>query len=745
MLLLRRHICRYYSTIDKIRNIGIAAHIDSGKTTVSERLLFYSGKIAEIHEVKGKDKVGATMDHMELERERGITIQSAATSFSWKDHDFNLIDTPGHVDFTVEVERSLRVLDGAVLVVCASGGIQSQTMTVHRQMKRYDIPTIAFINKLDRLGADPVRCRDGIRDKLGRPSAFLQLPIGLENKCKGVIDLIEQRAVYFDGDSGETVRYAPVPDDQKALTEEYRQDLIESLADLDEEIGELFLMEEEPTVQQINDAIRRQTIALTFTPIMMGTALKNKGVQELMDATIKYLPDPSEVINLANVTDIKNSEEGGDADVTKQRMDPSIEKEVLEKIPGVGLAFKLDTTPYGQLTYIRMYQGKFSRGDSIINTRTGQKHKVTKMVKMHSDKIDPTEKLVAGDIAGFFGIDCASGDTFVHQTALKGGKTMSMESIFVPNPVVSLSIEPKGNDTASGQRFRKALERFAKEDPTFVVNKDEDTDEMTISGMGELHLEVYAQRMEREYNCPVILGRPKVLFYETLMEEGTFDYTHKIQSGGRGQFGRALGIVTPTYDPAVGNLDVTFKEKLVGNDLSRGFVKPIEKGMRDMTKHGTIAGNKVVGMHIQLEDGAEHPVDSSEFAFFRCGQGCMEQIINNLTCKTIGPCMKVEVNVPNQFLNKVIALIAETHGDIKEQEQTMEYTTLVAEVQLYDMFGFTANLRGVTEGKGEYSMEFLRYDYVRDDLEDTLHQEYKAELQAKLDAEKGGSKKKKKN
>ena len=710
------------SGIEKLRNLGIAAHVDSGKTTVSERLLYYSGKIGEIHEVKGKDKVGATMDHMELERERGITIQSAATSFDWKGHAFNLIDTPGHVDFTVEVERSLRVLDGAVLVVCASGGIQSQTITVHRQMKRYDIPTIAFINKLDRLGANPVRCLDGIRERLGRTSAFLQLPIGLESNCKGIIDLIERRAVYFDGESGETVRYEAIPKDQTDLAEKYRTELIENLADVDEEIGEMFLMEEEPSVEQINAAIRRSTISLDFTPVMMGTALRNKGVQELMDATVKYLPDPSEVENRAKLTDkeLMNKEPEYDEDgelipIPEESviMNPTIIREEMDKLPGVGLAFKLDTTPFGQLTYIRMYQGKFSKGDNIINTRTGERIRVSKMVKMHSNKMDPTDKLVAGDIAGFFGVDCASGDTFVHQSAIKGGKVLSMESIFVPNPVVSLSIQPKNKDADSGARFRKALIRFSKEDPTFVVRTDEDTEEMVISGMGELHLEVYAQRMEREYNCPVILGRPKVLWYEALIQDTKFDYTHKRQSGGRGQFGRAAGSVTTTFDPKVGNQDVNFRAQLLGDGLSRNYVKPIEKGMRSkLGKGGLITGSRVVGFNIVLEDGAEHMVDSSEHAFYQCGEGCMEQVIRNSALKLIGPFMKLEVACPREFQNKVIQLLSSRYSDIKETRETLDYVTFDCEVLLYDMFGFTADLRSNTEGKGEYTMEFLRYDYV---------------------------------
>lgn len=735
------------SGIEKLRNLGIAAHIDSGKTTVSERLLFYSGKIEEIHEVKGKDKVGATMDHMELERERGITIQSAATSFNWKDHAFNLIDTPGHVDFTVEVERSLRVLDGAVLVVCASGGIQSQTITVHRQMNRYDIPTIAFINKLDRLGANPVRCLAGIRERLGRCSAFLQLPIGLENNCQGLIDLIEERAVYFDGSSGENVRYDKnYPADMKDLVAQYRQDLIETLADCDDEIGEIFLMEETPTVQQISDAIRRATISLKFTPVMMGTALKNKGVQELMDATIKYLPDPSEVVNKALITDkkatVQYDDDGEPIILEPERaiMNPTIVREEMDKLPGVGLAFKLDTTAYGQLTYIRMYQGKFSKGDSIINTRTGERIRVSKMVKMHSNKMDPTDKLVAGDIAGFFGIDCASGDTFVHQTALRGGKVLSMESIFVPNPVVSLSIEPKNkNDADTGARFRKALIRFSKEDPTFIVKHDEETDEIIISGMGELHLEVYGQRMEREYNCPVILGRPKVLWYEALIADAKFDYTHKRQTGGRGQFGRAMGKVFTSFDPKLANLDVTFKADLVGNDLSRGYVKPLEKGMRAALAAGNITGSRVVGFHILLEDGAEHQVDSSEHAFFTCGEGCMEQAIKNSALKLLGPFMKVEVACPVEFREKVIQLISLRYGEVKETFETFDFITFQADVLLYDMFGFTQALRANTEGKGEYTMEFLRYDYVRDELEEDLHQEWLEETAEKIDKRKGSS------
>lgn len=512
--------------MDKIRNIGISAHIDSGKTTLTERILYYTGRIAEMHEVRGKDNVGAVMDSMELERQRGITIQSAATYTQWKDININIIDTPGHVDFTVEVERALRVLDGAVLVLCAVGGVQSQTLTVNRQMKRYDVPCLAFINKLDRLSADPSRVLHQLRTKLSHNAAFIQLPIGLEKDCEGIIDLIEEKALYFDGEKGEEVRLEPIPDEMIEECEQRRSELIECLTNVDDQLGDLFLEEKNITNADIKAAIRRQCLKRAFTPVLVGTALRNKGVQPLLDAVVDYLPNPSEIENVAYIE--RENEEEKRIVMNSSRT---------ESHPFVGLAFKLEAGRYGQLTYLRCYQGTLKKKEHIYNTRTKKRVRVSRLVRLHSSQMEDVEEVHSGDIFALFGVDCASGDTFVLDQKLID---LAMESMHVPEPVVSMSIQPK--DSKDRERFSKAIDRFTREDPTFQYKYDPESKESIVSGMGELHLEIYAQRMEREYNCEVVLGKPKVAFRETLSEPCTFDYLHKKQSGGAGQYARVTGI-----------------------------------------------------------------------------------------------------------------------------------------------------------------------------------------------------------
>lgn len=484
-----------HKPIEKIRNIGISAHIDSGKTTLTERILYYTGRIDAMHEVKGKDNVGATMDSMELERQRGITIQSAATYTIWKDHNINIIDTPGHVDFTVEVERALRVLDGAILVLCAVGGVQSQSLTVNRQMKRYNVPCLAFINKLDRLGANHKKVLLQMRSKLNHNAAFVQLPIGLENNCKGVIDLIEQKAIYFDGEFGDDVRYDEIPKELRSEATDYRHELIEHISNVDDALGELFLEEKEITTGDIKNAIRRSCLKRTFTPVFVGTALKNKGVQPLLDGVLDFLPNPGEVENCAF-----KQEEGQESQ--KIILDPARDGEK----PFVALAFKLEAGRFGQLTYMRCYQGMLKKGDNIFNARTGRKVRVARLVRLHANNMEDVDEVFAGDIFALFGVDCASGDTFVTDNKLN----ISCESIYVPEPVVSMAINPANNKDRDN--FSKAIARFTKEDPTFRFHYDPDNKETIASGMGELHLEIYGQRMEREYNCPVILG--KVVFFK---------------------------------------------------------------------------------------------------------------------------------------------------------------------------------------------------------------------------------------
>jgi len=713
--------------LENMRNIGISAHIDSGKTTLTERILFYTGRIDAIHEVKGKDGVGATMDSMELERQRGITIQSAATYTMWGDYNINIIDTPGHVDFTIEVERSLRVLDGAVLVLCAVGGVQSQSMTVDRQMKRYSVPAIAFINKLDRMGANPARVLDQLRNKLKHNAAFLQLPIGLESDTKGLVDLVQERAIFFDGPYGDVVRYEDIPADMRAHAVDARAELVEYLANADEQIGEMFLMEETPTTADIEAAIRRSTIARTFTPVMLGTALKNKGVQPLLDGVVNYLPNPSEVENFA----LKNKDRQVDEEPEKVSMVPDRNN----KAPFVALAFKLEQGKFGQLTYLRVYQGVVNKGDTVYNTRTGKKTRLSRLVQMHADKMEDVTKVFSGDICAVFGVDCASGDTFVFDKDLK----LSMESIHVPEAVLSMSIKPA--DKKGDGNFAKAIARFTKEDPTFRVWYDNENKETIASGMGELHLEIYAQRMEREYNCPVIMGKPTVAFRETIVQPCNFDFFHKKQSGGRGEYARVIGVMEP-LEPHE-NTKVDFKDVTTGTNVPKPFVPGVRKGFLDSCEKGQLGGCKVTGVRMILKDGANHAVDSSEWAFYQAAQSAFQDVCEDGAWQILEPVMSVEVNSPQEFSSQVFSLINHRTGIITGQTGRDDWFTLEAEVPLNQMFGFSAELRGLTQGKGEYTMEYSRYSPAS--LETT--EKVVAEWQKKQEAPdaQGGKKKKKKN
>lgn len=694
-----------HAKLERIRNIGISAHIDSGKTTLTERILFYTGRIKQMHEVKGKDNVGATMDSMELERQRGITIQSAATYTIWKGHNINIIDTPGHVDFTVEVERALRVLDGAVLVLCSVGGVQSQTLTVNRQMKRYNVPCLAFINKLDRLGANPYRVLGQMRSKLNHNAAFIQLPIGVESDCKGIVDLVKQKALYFEDQLGLTVREDEIPQDMRAESDERRHELIEHLSNVDESIGELFLEEKVPTEQDIMAAIRRTALKRTFTPVLVGTALKNKGVQPLLDAVLNYLPHPGEVENIALIE--KKGQEPQQIVLNPARDGKS---------PFVGLAFKLEAGRFGQLTYLRCYQGVLKKGDSIYNVRSGKKVRLARLVRLHSNNMEDVNEVYAGDIFALFGVDCASGDTFVTDPDLE----LSMESIFVPDPVVSMAIKPANNKDRDN--FSKAVARFTKEDPTFRFAYDTDIKETLVSGMGELHLEIYAQRMEREYNCPVILGKPKVAFRETLVTPCEFDYLHKKQSGGQGQYARVTGILEPL--PPHQNTTIEFSDETIGTNVPKQFIPGIEKGFHQMSEKGLLSGHRLSGIKFRLLDGAHHIVDSSELAFMLAAQGAIKSVFENGSWQILEPIMMVEVTAPEEFQGTVIGQLNKRHGIITGTEGSEGWFTVYAEVPLNDMFGYAGELRSSTQGKGEFSMEYSRYSPCKPDVQEKLMQDY---------------------
>ena len=535
--------------ISKMRNIGISAHIDSGKTTTSERILFYCNKIHQIHEVRGKDGVGAVMDNMELERERGITIQSAATQVQWKDTIINLIDTPGHVDFTVEVERSLRVLDGAIMILCAVAGVQSQSITVDRQLKRYHVPRVAFVNKCDRQGANPVRVRMQLREKLGLNAYMMELPIGLEDKLEGVVDLVSMKAIYFEGESGVELRYAEIPAHMVEDCKKFRKELIEAAINFDDDLMEDAMMDEENDYvnldhEKIHAAIRKGTLAEQFVGVFCGSAHVNKGIQPLLDAVVRYLPAPNEVENVA--LDLDHNE----AEVALESVDNK---------PCVALAFKLDDGQYGQLTYTRVYQGKIKKGEELYNTRSKKRFKVGRLVRMNSAAMEDISEGCAGDIVALFGVDCASGDTFCSE-----GTNLSMASMYVPEPVISLCITPK--DKQAAMQMSKALNRFVKEDPTFRTYTDPESNETIIRGMGELHLEVYVERMKREYNCEVTTGAPQVAYRESITTQGPFNYTHKKQSGGSGQYGRVAGFFEPITEK-----DYEFVEAIKGGAIPYEF------------------------------------------------------------------------------------------------------------------------------------------------------------------------------
>uniref|UniRef100_A0A6V7M9H5 Elongation factor G, mitochondrial n=1 Tax=Bracon brevicornis TaxID=1563983 RepID=A0A6V7M9H5_9HYME len=694
-----------HKELEKIRNIGISAHIDSGKTTLTERILFYTGRIAQMHEVRGKDNVGAVMDSMELERQRGITIQSAATYTIWKEHNINIIDTPGHVDFTVEVERALRVLDGAILVLCAVGGVQSQTLTVNRQMKRYSVPCLAFINKLDRMGANPKKVLTQLRTKMAHNAAFIQLPIGLESETKGLIDLITRKALYFDGDYGEIIREGEIPQNMKDEVEARRQEMIEHVSNVDDTLGELFLSESQITENDIKDAIRRSCLKRQFTPVLVGTALKNKGVQPLLDAVLDFLPHPGQVQNYA-------LKEKSGSEPQKILLDPARDGNK----PFLGLAFKLELGRYGQLTYFRCYQGKLEKGDNIYNTRNRKKVRIARLVRLHSNQMEDVNSIFAGDIFALFGVDCASGDTFVDNPKLE----LSMESIYVPDPVISMSINPKNNKDRDN--FSKGISRFTKEDPTFRFFWDDDNKESIVSGMGELHLEIYAQRLEREYNCPVVLGKPKVSFRETLIDPCNFNYLHKKQSGGAGQYARVIGVMEPL--PPEQNTKIIFNDETVGTDVPKSMVPGVEKGFQAMCEKGLLTGHKVTGVKFRLQDGAHHIVDSSEYAFQLAAQGAVRQVFDNGNWQVLEPIMYVEITVPEEFQGTVMGQMTRRKGLISGTDANEGWVTLYAEVPLNEMFGYSGELRSTTQGKGEFTMEYSRYSPCTPEIQDKLVRDY---------------------
>jgi elongation factor G len=688
--------------LSKIRNIGISAHIDSGKTTLTERVLFYTGRIHAIHEVKGKDEVGATMDSMELERERGITIASAATHCEWDAHHINIIDTPGHVDFTIEVERALRVLDGAVLILCGVAGVQSQSLTVDRQMKRYKVPRIAFINKLDRSGANPAHVTAQLREKLGHNAVMMQLPIGLEADFQGLIDLVSMKAIFFEGDNGEHVVEKDIPGELMNDAETAREEMLDVVSMFSDELMEAIL-EEQVTQELIHDAVRRGVIAMDVTPVFLGSAYKNKGVQKLLDAVNRYLPAPTDIENTG--VDLSNGESA-----IAIHTDPNK--------PLVALAFKLEDGRYGQLTYVRVYQGALAKGGTIVNSRTGKKHKVGRLVRMHADAMEEIGDASAGDIVALFGIECASGDTFTDGTV-----DVAMTSMHVPAAVISLSVKPV--DAKAEDNMSKALGRFTREDPTFRTFIDPDSNETVISGMGELHLEVYVERMKREYNCEVETGAPQVAYRETISRRAEFDYTHKKQTGGAGQFGRVAGWVEPLTD---GGEEFQFTSEIKGGAIPTEYIAAVEKGFRSCLVKGRLIGFPVIGFAVCINDGKSHSVDSSEVAFQAAARGAFRDVYARAKPIILEPIMKVEVEGPQEFQGMILKTIMQRRGTVIGTTEESGFSRIESEVPLSEMFGYATDLRSVTQGKAEFTMEFARYLAAPAAVQAELKEKYESKI-----------------
>lgn len=677
--------------LEKMRNIGIAAHIDAGKTTTTERVLFYTGKIHKIGEVH--DGAAAT-DWMEQERERGITITSAAVTSFWKNHQINIIDTPGHVDFTIEVERSLRVLDGVVAVFCAVGGVQSQSETVWRQANRYEVPRMVFVNKMDRTGANFYRVVDQVKNRLGGNAHPIQLPIGAEDQMTGIIDLIEMKAHMYKNDLGTDIEIVDVPEDMLEKAQEFRSALVEAISEQDDELMMKFLEGEEPTVKELKDGLRKATCDNKIVPVTCGTAFKNKGVQLLLDAVVDYMPSPLDVKAI----------QGELEDGTK------VEKHSSDSEPFAALAFKIMTDPYvGRLTFLRVYSGVLKAGSYVINSTNGKKERISRLVQMQADDRNEITEVYAGDICAAVGLkDTTTGDTLCDEK-----NPVILERMTFPTPVISVAIEPKTK--ADQDKMGIALQKLAEEDPSFQVKTDTETGQTIISGMGELHLEIIVDRMMREFKVDANVGKPQVAYRETI--RGTADQDSKFirQSGGRGQYGH----VKVKIEPGEENSGFVFENKIVGGAIPKEYVEPARKGMEEALLGGILAGYEVIDVKVTLYDGTYHDVDSNEMAFKIAGSMAMKEGIKKARPCILEPMMKVEIEVPEENTGDVIGDISSRRGRIEGMEM-IEGTGIQkvnAIVPLAEMFGYSTDIRSKTQGRGTFSMEFAKYEQVPSSVE----------------------------
>ncbi|BAZ38878.1 translation elongation factor G [Calothrix sp. NIES-4101] len=670
--------------LEKVRNIGIAAHIDAGKTTTTERILFYSGiihKIGEVHEGT------AVTDWMEQERERGITITAAAISTSWKDHQINIIDTPGHVDFTIEVERSMRVLDGVITVLCSVGGVQPQTETVWRQADRYKVPRIVFINKMDRTGANFYKVYEQVRDRLRTNAIPIQLPIGAETEFLGLVDLVKMRAYIYTNDKGTDIQEEDVPADMQELVAEYRAKLIEAVSETSDDLMSKYFEGEELTEEEIHTALRKGTVTGKIVPVLCGSAFKNKGVQLLLDAVVDYLPSPPEV------PAIQGTLPNGD----------TVERHADDSEPLSALAFKIMADPYGRLTFVRVYSGILKKGSYVLNATKGKKERISRLVILKADERQDVDELRAGDLGAALGLkDTLTGDTITDENS-----PVILESLFIPEPVISVAVEPKTKNDMD--KLSKALQSLSEEDPTFRVSVDQETNQTVIAGMGELHLEILVDRMLREFKVEANVGAPQVAYRETIRKavtrvEGKFIR----QSGGKGQYGHVVIDLQPG-EPGSG---FEFVSKIVGGTVPKEYIGPAEAGMKESTESGILAGYPLIDVKATLVDGSYHDVDSSEMAFKIAGSMAMKEAVMKASPVLLEPMMKVEVEVPENFLGDVMGDLNSRRGQIEGMGSEQGLAKVTAKVPLAEMFGYATDIRSKTQGRGIFSMEFSHYDEV---------------------------------
>ncbi|SKB11861.1 Elongation factor G (EF-G) [Planktothrix sp. PCC 11201] len=670
--------------LERVRNIGIAAHIDAGKTTTTERILFYSGmvhKMGEVHEGT------AVTDWMAQERERGITITAAAITTSWKDHKINIIDTPGHVDFTIEVERSMRVLDGVIAVFCSVGGVQPQSETVWRQAERYKVPRIVFVNKMDRTGANFFKVYEQIRDRLRANAVPIQIPIGSEDNFQGLVDLVEMKAYLYTNDKGTDIEITDdIPEAVKQIAEEYRVKLVESVAETDDHLMEKYLEGEELTNEEIGTQLRKGTIAGTIVPLLCGSAFKNKGVQQLLDAVVAYLPAPSEV------PPIQGTLSNGEVDV----------RYADDEAPLSALAFKIMADPYGRLTFVRVYSGVLQKGSYVLNSSKDKKERISRLIVLKADDRIEVDELRAGDLGAALGLK----DTLTGDTLCDDAKPIILESLFIPEPVISVAVEPKTKQDM--EKLSKALQSLSEEDPTFRVSVDSETNQTVIAGMGELHLEILVDRMLREFKVEANVGAPQVAYRETIRESVKAEGKFIRQSGGKGQYGH----VVITLEPGEAGSGFEFVSKIVGGTVPKEYINPAEQGMKEACETGVVAGYPLIDLKATLVDGSYHDVDSSEMAFKIAGSMALKAAANKAKPVLLEPMMKVEVEVPEDFIGNVIGDLNSRRGQIEGQGTEQGLAKVTAKVPLAEMFGYATDIRSKTQGRGIFTMEFSHYEEV---------------------------------